>query len=278
MKENRLNDLSGKEWIKFQKSWFIHNPPPREKSVLRHPAKFPETLVGEFIEFYTKRGMSVLDPMVGTGSTLVACIRSGRAGYGIELNPVYADIARLEVGTELDRLGRDTLQPEVRVFTADARDAKTLGLPVIDYCITSPPYWDMLRAKGAETQRKRRTDEKLDINYSDHPQDLGNIADYELFLEKLVGIYREVCDLLRPGAYMTVIVKNIKKKGRIYPLAWDLGRELGKFLELKDEKIWCQDNQPLFPYAMGYSWVSNTFHHYCLNFRKTIQRVVLDRD
>ena len=36
---NRLNDLDPKSWLKFQKSWFIHNPPPRRKDVLRHPAK-----------------------------------------------------------------------------------------------------------------------------------------------------------------------------------------------------------------------------------------------
>ena len=51
---NKLNDLSPKEWLKFQKSWFVHNPPPRQKNVLRHPAKFPETLAMEFITFFTK--------------------------------------------------------------------------------------------------------------------------------------------------------------------------------------------------------------------------------
>src|SRR3972149_1773612 len=75
---NRLNDLDPKDWIKFQKSWFVHNPPIRRKDVLRHPAKFPESLAQEFVEFFTKRGQIVLDPMVGTGSTLVACLRAGR--------------------------------------------------------------------------------------------------------------------------------------------------------------------------------------------------------
>jgi hypothetical protein len=32
---NRLNDLSPKEWIKFQKSWFAHNPPPRRNFLKR---------------------------------------------------------------------------------------------------------------------------------------------------------------------------------------------------------------------------------------------------
>src|SRR5258708_9679385 len=90
---NKLNDLDSKPWLKFQKSWFIHNPPARRKGVLVHPAKFPESLAQEFIEFFTKRGESVLDPMAGTGSTLIAALRAGRNSYGVELNPKYAKIA-----------------------------------------------------------------------------------------------------------------------------------------------------------------------------------------
>src|SRR5215210_7852729 len=91
---NRLNDLSAREWIKFQKSWFIHNPPPRERGVLAHPAKFPETLAREFVEFFTKRGEWVLDPMVGTGSTLLAARAAGRPSVGIELAEPFAQLAR----------------------------------------------------------------------------------------------------------------------------------------------------------------------------------------
>ena len=102
---NRLNDLSPKEWLKFQKSWFVHNPPPRQKNVLRHPAKFPETLAMEFICFFTKPGQVVFDPMAGTGSTLVAALRSGRHSYGIELSPTYAEIARNIIMDEQQKLG-----------------------------------------------------------------------------------------------------------------------------------------------------------------------------
>jgi DNA modification methylase len=270
MKRNALNDLSPKDWIKFQKSWFIHNPPRREPHVLLHPAKFPESLVEEFISFFTKKGMNVLDPMVGTGSTLLACVRTGRHGYGIELNAAYARIARERVKRELALLEPTGDTPRgltARVVTGDARNLRSFKLPTMDYCITSPPYWDMLRMKGAFTQKTRRT-EGLDVAYSENAADLGNIADYAQFLNDLVAIYREVHGLLRPRAYLTVIVKNVKKKGKIYPLAWDLGRELGRFFVMKDEKIWCQDNQRLAPYGLGNAWVSNTHHHYCLNLRK----------
>ena len=240
---NRLNDLDPKTWLKFQKSWFLHNPPPRRKDVLRHPAKFPETLAQEFIEFFTKQGQVVLDPMAGTGSTLVGALRAGRHSYGVELNPAYAGIARQVVQTEREALGNGADSLAAQVITGDAARLSELaeehGLPPIDYLLTSPPYWDMLHARGAHTQKERRSDEALDMFYSDDPNDLGNLADYDRFLERLAGIYEGLQPLLRPGAYLTIIVKNVKKGGKIYPLAWDLGRELGKTYTIKDEKIWC---------------------------------------
>ena len=268
---NRLNDLDTKDWLKFQKSWFVHNPPPRKKDVLQHPAKYPETLVQEFIEFFTKQEQVVFDPMAGTGSTLIAALRAGRHSYGIELNPTYAEMARQMLLDERTTLG-DTSNPLIaEVITGNstqiAKIIPELDIPLIDYVITSPPYWDMLSAKGAETQKKRREDDSLDVIYSDHPDDLGNIPDYEHFLNMLVRIYIKMKPFLKPRAYITIIVKNVKKGGKMYPLAWDLARRMDGTYTLKDEKIWCQDNIRLFPYGMGNAWVSNTFHHYCLQFR-----------
>lgn len=269
--KNRLNDLDPKSWLKFQKSWFVHNPPPRRKDVLRHPAKFPETLAQEFIEFFTKRGQIVLDPMAGTGSTLVAALRSGRHSFGIELNLQYADIARQVIEDEVKQLDRQADGLLARVISGDAALATDLAaeydMPPVDYILTSPPYWDMLHARGAATQKRRRAAEELDVVYSDHPGDLGNIQDYPEFLERLAAIYAGLRPLLKRGGYLTIIVKNVKKGGRIYPLAWDLASLLSHTYRLKDEKIWAQDNQRLAPYGLGSAWVSNTFHHYCLQFR-----------
>lgn len=264
---NRMNELTPKEWIKFQKSWFVHDPPRRRKEVLRHPAKFPETLAAQFIEFFTKRGETVFDPMLGTGSTSIACLRSGRNSLGIELNPTYADIARGLIQEEREVLADSAAGLDAQVITGNASNLEEFTIPRLDYVLTSPPYWDMLRARGAETQKNRRSKPTLDVAYSDDSADLGNIDSYDEFLDRLVAIYASLQDYLRPKAYLTIIVKNIKKGGRIYPLAWDLGRMLGETFTLKDEKIWCQDDIRLAPYGMGNAWVSNTFHHYCLQFR-----------
>ncbi len=269
MIKNKLNDLDPKTWLKFQKSWFIHNPPKRKKDALVHPAKYPETLAQEFIEFFTKTGEIVLDPMAGTGSTMIAALRAGRNSYGIELNPKYAEIAKQLITEERAALGDSisTRNLQSQIISGDASHAINYQLPITDYVLTSPPYWDMLHARGADNQKKRRDSEELDVVYSEDPNDLGNIYEYEEFLARLVKIYAGLKPLLREKAYLTIIVKNVKKGGKIYPLAWDIARELGKTYTLKDEKIWLQDNQSLAPYGLGSAWVSNTFHHYCLQFR-----------
>jgi DNA modification methylase len=278
---NRLNDLSPREWIKFQKSWFIHNPPPRVRGVLQHPAKFPETLAREFIEFFTKRGEWVLDPMVGTGSTLLAARAAGRPSVGVELSEAFARLAHEQLAqpdaadggaTTAMRRGSGLVAsptPPIPawVVVADARHLAALDLPEIAYCLTSPPYWDMLHRPGFETQQGRRR-QGLAVTYSASPDDLGNIADYDRFLDELCRVYAAVHSKLRPRAYLTVIVKNVKKDGKVYPLAWDLARRLSDLYRLKDERIWLQDNVRLAPYGLFNAWVSNTHHHYCLTFRK----------
>ncbi|RME01528.1 MAG: hypothetical protein D6814_01320 [Calditrichaeota bacterium] len=243
----------------FFNAWFIHKPPPRSRDVLLHPAKFPEDLVQKFVQNFSREGEWVLDPMAGTGSALVAAASMGRKACGIELNPKFAQIAR----------SRFSLFESYQLVVGDASDGETFSLlpEHVDYCITSPPYWDMLRMKGAETQKKRKN-AGLPRWYSEDQRDLGNIADYSTFLDLLEKVYEHVSLRLRPGRYLTIIVKNVKKKGIIYPLAWDLAARLSRFLEFSGEQIWCQDDQRLAPFGYRYAWVSNTFHHYCLTFRK----------
>jgi DNA modification methylase len=270
IKHNKLNDLGSAPYMKFTKSWFICNPPPRRGSVLVHPAKFPETLCQQFIEFFTKAGQTVLDPMCGTGSAVLAAVRSGRKGVGIELLEKYAEIAEAQLAQEYEAGNPDqgTVIVGDAQYTPSLLEGAGVGVPV-DYVLTSPPYWDMLRRAAVNAERKDRERRKdWDMYYSDDPDDLGNIDDYEMFLEALDRVYRQVAEVLRPGAYMTIIAKNLKKGGTMYPLAWDLARMVGKYLDLKDERIWCQDNVTLFPFALGSAWVSNVHHHTCLQFRK----------
>ncbi len=133
-----------------------------------------------------------------------------------------------------------------------------------------PPYWSMLKNYGSEGQRARRR-RGLQLVYSDKADDLGNIDDYEEFETELVKIYNQVASLLKPGKVLTVILKNVKRNHIVYPLAWDLVFRLcantGQY-KLIGSTLWCQDNVPLKPFAVGTHWVSNILHQYCLHFEK----------
>lgn len=261
---NKINHMTGKEWTKFTCSWFIFNALAsdlkEERDVTQetqaHPATFSPTMVSEFVRFFTKEGQTVIDPFAGIGSTLVACKRTGRIGYGIELNKKYFDIIKLRVPEFSENL-----------FNTDCRNIHELPLPKIHYSISSPPYWNVLNrsTNGFKNERERKG---LDVNYSDSLADLGNIDDYEVFLKEVCSVYLKLYDLLADGAYITIIVKNVKKGGKLYPLAWDMARILGQKYVLKDEKIWIQDKVGLSPYGYPNSWASNILHHYCINLRK----------
>jgi DNA modification methylase len=60
-----------------------------------HPTMKPLALVERALENSSQPGNTVLDVFLGSGSTLIACERTGRTCYGMELEPLYVDIARM---------------------------------------------------------------------------------------------------------------------------------------------------------------------------------------
>jgi DNA modification methylase len=252
-------------------SWFILKPQPRKKNEILHPAKYPEELVTMFLNEFTTENSHIFDPMSGTGSTQVASLKAGRNAFGTELSPFFAEIALGRCREIVQPTQQDLFQKPINqkfiLLNKDAREISKSDFPEIDYLITSPPYWDMLNMKGAENQAKR-VEKGLQTNYSDNTEDLGNIADYQQFISDLANVYFNILDIMKSGSYLTIVVKNIKKKGKNYPFAWDLSDILMDKLILLPETFWCQDDINLAPYGYGNTFVSNTFHQYCLNFQK----------
>jgi DNA modification methylase len=58
-----------------------------------HPTIKPTAMVADAIMDCSGRGDIVLDPFLGSGTTILAAERTGRRGYGIELDPHYVDLA-----------------------------------------------------------------------------------------------------------------------------------------------------------------------------------------
>lgn len=80
---------------------YRHNVNPPDRTGL-HPTEKPWRLFFEILTDFTSSGETILDPFMGSGTTLVACQKLGREGIGIELDPDYFDIAceRVEAATK----------------------------------------------------------------------------------------------------------------------------------------------------------------------------------
>ena len=268
-KLQRLNDLDGKEWIKFTKSWFIHDSSRRKEKELLHPAKFPETMIEEFVKFFTKKGEIVFDPFLGTGSTLVASLNNERNGIGIELIKKYANIAK-------ERCSQKLLSGQINQLVLNKDSSKMdeiwkqKNLSNVDFIITSPPYWNMLKKSrgGVISAQKQRAEKGLDTHYSNDERDLGNIDDYRIFIEHLGNIFDKCYDILNKNKYMVIIIQNVRTNGEVKTLAWDLQKRISKRFTFVGEKIWCQDSKMLGIWGYPSTFVSNVHHHYCLIFQK----------
>ena len=91
---------------------------------LVHPNEKPLGLMVELVESITKTGDFVLDPFLGSGSTGVAAMNTGRAFVGMELDQTYFDIAK------------------ARVKAAQEAMASALQFPAIEEAITADPLPD----------------------------------------------------------------------------------------------------------------------------------------
>ena len=283
--QNTLNDLSGRDWIKFTKSWLICDSRRylRNKGTELHPARYPEELVSEFVSFFSKGGECVLDPFCGSGATLVSCHELGRRGVGVELSGRYYEVARRRLEAlgaadcqmlrgDASRLADPLLWAGLRPWTgaADAPPSQP-ELPQFDFIMTSPPYFNMLRKSrgGVESVLKKRAKAGLDTHYSNDLADLGNIDDYDQYIEAMGRIFDSAALLLKPLRYLVVVVQNLRDtNGEVRPLAWDLQRRISQTLSFQGERIWCQNSKPLGIWGYPKVFVPNYHHHYCLIFRK----------
>jgi DNA modification methylase len=134
----------------------------------------------------------------------------------------------------------------------------------VDLVITSPPYWDILTAK-------RSADRKEIRKYSDSKEDLGNISDYNVFLDKLKEAFAGVYKVLKKGKYCIVVVMDIRKKSKFYPFHMDVVNKMQEIgFELDDIIIWDRQKEYNNMRPLGYPFVFrvNKVHEFILIFRK----------
>lgn len=257
---NKLNELTNTQWMVETKSVWFSRPPQRDKLKHQHPATFAESDIVRLIEFFTKPGEKVLDPFVGSGSSLVACAECGRSGTGIELVERWVEIA----GRRLDGAeGQTLLAGDARKVLPGITDA------AFDFVVTSPPYWMILQKDWDHKVKAERKSKGLSTRYSDEQDDLGNVQSYDDFLAELGKVFAECRRVLNKREYMCVVVSDFRHKSRFVAYHADICRVIESVgFSLEGITILVQDSKNLYPYGIPYAFVSNIHHQYILVFRR----------
>lgn len=272
--DNRLNDMTGKEWTFFINSVFsTHYPTSGKESYAHqirkvHPTPKPPQLMRDLIRFFTKEGELVFDPFMGVGGTLLGAALCNRTAAGIELNPDYI-AAYYEAASQLSLPGFAAECGDCLSILKDKAkmDSLTAGKP-IGLLLSDPPYANMMSREktGADIAVYGKTA----TPFSDSDRDLGNMA-RPLFLSKLKESVESALPYLKFRGYVVLFIKDLqpcKKEPNL--LHAEIVNALNAIPNLyyKGMKIWADESTKLYPYGYPFSFVANQIHQYILVFRK----------
>lgn len=270
-KANHLNCLSAKEWLKNQLGVWRFNYEKRDvRDKKVHPATYPIALANRVIQLFTHRGELVLDPFVGSGSTLIAARDTDRNAVGFDLSPEYVHLSR----NRLEREGNLLQTTEQMALHADARCIPAYLAPEsVRLIVTSPPYANLLNRKRRNKSRRDRDNDQLNKieQYSQDPRDLGtmNIEDYT---ENMGSIFENLLPLLRPKAHCVINVPDMWWENKRITIHVALIEELRRRgFELRNIIIWDRTNIVnrigIFGWPSNYITMGVTFE-YLLDFWK----------
>ncbi|UCH04780.1 MAG: site-specific DNA-methyltransferase [Candidatus Thorarchaeota archaeon] len=266
---NHINCLTAREWIQHQIAvweFYYEKRDIRDKKV--HPAVFPIALPAKCIGLFTHRGELILDPFVGSGTTLVAAQDLGRNAVGFDLKSEYVDIAnkRVESGEK-----GDTRQV---AFCEEAHDIpKYLEEETVSLVVTSPPYANLLNRRRRNKSKRgnlRRDEHYLTVQqYSANPRDLGTM-DVQVYAEAIGRIFAGIRPLLKERGHCVINVSDYWWENRRVPAHVYVIQALQQAgYELRNTIVWDRRNivnrAGIFGWPSNYITLTTTFE-YILHF------------
>ena len=150
-KEGKINDINLNRWKEYgdlltDSLWLLDK---RERGGAHNAGywgNFIPQIPNQFLRRYTKRGEWVLDPFLGSGTTLIECRRLGRNGIGIELQPEVAELASKAVSKE-----KNPFRTAAEIINGDSSalnfktELKKNKCNSVQFLLMHPPYWDIIR-------------------------------------------------------------------------------------------------------------------------------------
>ncbi|MDM8532862.1 DNA methyltransferase [Anaerolineales bacterium HSG25] len=218
---------------------------------------FAPQVARNLILTYSQANDMVLDPMVGSGTTLIEARLLGRQGQGYDINPRAVELTS-------NRLQFEVAHPtQQRVQLGDVR-AMQLPDESVNLIITHPPYANI-------------------IKYSDgkNPADLSSLSNIGKFFDQLTLGLHEMYRVLKPNHYCAILMGDTRKGQHYIPLSYMLlQRALEVGFILKEQVIKLQHNTRRAPMwrksASNYKFYL-IMHEQLFIFRKPAQGEKLTR-
>jgi DNA modification methylase len=211
-KENCFNKEITTVWSFPERgAWATHNP--------KYRGNFAPQIARNIILRYSKEGDTVLDPMVGGGTTLIETKLLKRKGIGFDINPEAVEITKNNLKFESKgSLGQ-------HVFLGDARNLYNIPDKSIDLILTHPPYLNI-------------------IKYSKNIEgDLSRISSVDKFCNEFESVIKECLRVLKEDSYCAILIGDTRKRQHYVPLSYFI---MERFLKsgfiLKEDIIKVQHN------------------------------------
>jgi DNA modification methylase len=193
-------------------NWATHNH--------HYRGNFAPQIPRNIILTFSQENDTVLDPMVGSGTTLIECKLLHRNGIGIDINPNAVQLSQ-------KALNFDYKTPSVQnVYQGDARNLDKIVDNSIDLICTHPPYLNLVKYSEGEIEG-----------------DFSNISGPQKFCDEIELSIKEMYRVLKPDHYCAVLIGDTRRGQHYVPLSHFV---LIKFLQngfaLKEEIIKEQHN------------------------------------
>lgn len=271
--DNKLNHLSGAEWVFFTNSVINTNYSTRGEDDCGykyrkiHPTPKPPVLMKSIIEFFTKENELVLDYFMGVGGTLLGASLSNRRAIGIDLNDEYIQ-AYNKASEYMGYKSQKTFCGNSLNIMKSNDFKKYLNNEELSLILIDPPYGNMMSKEKTGEDIKRYG--KTSTPFTSDDNDLGNMPK-DKFLKTLKDSVKLAMKYLKNDHYVAVFIKDMQPNGKeLNLLHYDIINELNKIPDLyyKGLKIWADQTAKLYPYGYPFSYVSTQIHQYILFFRK----------
>lgn len=211
-----FNGLTAKEWAGRSRSVWNDVSSTREKKHLDHGATYPEKLCDRLIEMYSREGDTVLDPFLGTGTTVLSAIKNRRMAIGIELTDRFYSVAENEIANRELELNANGVKLSYQLFKGDCTDMlNQIEADSVQLTITSPPYANLIHMVVDDRQKRHKKSKFVEENnattnvYSMDQRDLGNM-DMTDYLVSVEQIMKEIYRTTKEGGYNIWVVKDFR--------------------------------------------------------------------